>query len=113
MDATTLTTDEGWLEVTGLNTETTRFPARGRMGGEGIIVFRTKDGFRGTERACPHMKATMLQAELTADDTMVRCTLHVFTFRLSDGKGVNCPGFRLKLFEIKQAGTALYGRALR
>ena len=45
-----------------------------------------------------------------ANDTMVRCYLHVFTFKLSDGKGVNCPGFRLKLFEIRQAEDALYGR---
>ena len=49
----------------------------------------------------------MMNAQLTADDTMVRCPLHVFTFRLSDGKGVNCPGFRLKVYEIKEENGAL------
>jgi nitrite reductase/ring-hydroxylating ferredoxin subunit len=57
------------------------------------------------------MQATMLQAVLTAEDTMVRCHLHVFTFRLSDGKGVNCPGYRVKVYEIKEEGGVLYGRA--
>jgi hypothetical protein len=36
--------------------------------------------------------------------------MHVFTFRLSDGKGVNCPGFHLTLFEIKHEPDGLYGR---
>ena len=52
----------------------------------------------------------MMNAELTANDTMVRCPLHVFTFKLSDGKGVNCPGFRVKVYEIKEENGALYGR---
>ena len=72
---------------------------------------RTKSGFRGVQRSCPHMQATMMNAELTANDTMVRCPLHVFTFKLSDGKGVNCPGFRLKVYEIKEENGVLYGRS--
>jgi nitrite reductase/ring-hydroxylating ferredoxin subunit len=101
---------DGWLPLAGLDPETATFPSRVRLGSEGIVVFRTKTGFRGTDRVCPHMKASMLNAEVTADGTMVRCMLHVFTFRLSDGKGVNCPGFKLRLFEIKQVGARLYGR---
>jgi nitrite reductase/ring-hydroxylating ferredoxin subunit len=58
------------------------------------------------------MQATLMNAELTANDTMVRCPLHVFTFRLSDGKGVNCPGFRIKIYEVKEENGALYGRSV-
>ena len=32
------------------------------------------------------------------------------TFKLSDGKGVNCPGFKVKVYEIKEENGALYGR---
>jgi len=53
----------------------------------------------------------MMNAELVANDTMVRCPLHVFTFKLSDGKGVNCPGFRLKVYEIKEENGVLFGRS--
>ena len=41
---------------------------------------------------------------------MVRCPLHVFTFKLSDGKGVNCPGFKLTVYEIKEEDGKFFGR---
>jgi nitrite reductase/ring-hydroxylating ferredoxin subunit len=103
---------EDWQELTGLKPDAERFPVRARVGGEGIVVFRVGDGFRGVERACPHMRATMMEAELTSNDSMLRCPLHVFTFRLSDGKGVNCPGFRLRMFEIRQEGEHFLARAM-
>ena len=98
-----------WQRLEGLEPDGV-YPARARIDGEGIVVLRTKSGFRGVQRSCPHMQATMMNAELTANETMVRCPLHVFTFKLSDGKGVNCPGFRIKIYEIKQEGGALFGR---
>jgi len=103
-------TEQAWHLLAGLHPEDTKFPARATLEGEGIIVFRTKNGFRGVERTCPHMKSTLINAEIVANDTMLRCPMHVFTFRLSDGKGVNCPGFHLTVFEIKQEQDALYGR---
>lgn len=101
--------DADWTVLEG-PTPTGKFPARGRMGDETIVVFRTKHGYRGTSKSCPHMLATMLMAELAADETMVRCPLHVFTFRLSDGKGVNCPGFRVDVYEVKETDDRLLAR---
>ena len=98
--------------MAGLRPESTNFPARANLEGEGIVILRTKTGFRGVQRSCPHMQATMMNAELTANDTMVRCPLHVFTFKLSDGKGVNCPGFRIKVYEIKEENGVLFGRSV-
>ena len=103
--------DRPWQVLTGLRLEGAKYPARASLGGEGIVILRTKSGLRGVQRSCPHMQGTMMNAELIANDTMVRCPLHVFTFRLSDGKGVNCPGFRIKIYEIKEENGALYGRS--
>ncbi len=103
-------TVEAWQPLNVLNVEATNFPARAQINGEGIVIFRTQTGYRGVQRSCPHMQATMMNAELTANDKMIRCPLHVFTFRLSDGKGINCPGFRISVFEIKEEDGALYGR---
>jgi nitrite reductase/ring-hydroxylating ferredoxin subunit len=107
-----MTEERSWELLAGLDPQGTKYPARARLGGESIVILRTKSGFRGVQRSCPHMQATLMNAELTANDTMVRCPLHVFTFRLSDGKGVNCPGFRIKVYEVKEENGALYGRGV-
>jgi nitrite reductase/ring-hydroxylating ferredoxin subunit len=103
-------TERPWQALAGLRADNTKFPARASLDGEGIVVFRSKAGLRGVQRSCPHMQATMMNAELTANDTMVRCPLHVFTFKLSDGKGVNCPGFKINVYEVKEENGALYSR---
>jgi nitrite reductase/ring-hydroxylating ferredoxin subunit len=103
-------TEPPWQVLTGLHPEQAKYPARATIGGEGIVVFRTNSGFRGMQRSCPHMRATMMSAELVANDTMVRCPLHIFTFKLSDGRGVNCPGHRLKIYDIKNEAGVFYGR---
>ena len=105
------TAQRSWQPLAGLHPEATKFPAPTRVAGEGIIIFRTKTGFRGVQRSCPHMQATLMNAELVADDTMIRCFQHAFTFRMSDGKGVNCPGFRVRVYEVKEESGVLYGRA--
>ena len=107
----TLQTERSWQELKGLRADNAKYPARASIAGEGIVIFRTKSGFRGVQRACPHMQATMMNAELTANDTMVRCPLHVFTFKLSDGKGVNCPGFKVTVYEVKEEDGKFFGRA--
>ena len=105
-------TERPWQVLAGLRPDNTKFPARANLEGEGIVILRTKAGFRGVQRSCPHLQGTMMNAELIANDTMVRCPLHVFTFKLSDGKGVNCPGFRLKVYEIKEENGVLFGRSV-
>ena len=106
------TTERPWQVLEGLRRDATNYPARARLAGEGIVVLRTKTGLRGVQRACPHLQGTMMNAELVANDTMLRCPLHVFTFKLSDGKGVNCPGFRIKVYEIKEENGRFYGRSV-
>jgi nitrite reductase/ring-hydroxylating ferredoxin subunit len=31
-------------------------------------------------------------------------------FRLSDGRAVNCPGYRLRVYDVKQENGALFAR---
>jgi nitrite reductase/ring-hydroxylating ferredoxin subunit len=41
---------------------------------------------------------------------MIRCRWHNYVFRLNDGKAVNCPGFKLKVFEVKREEKVLLAR---
>jgi nitrite reductase/ring-hydroxylating ferredoxin subunit len=103
-------TERPWQPLSGLRAGNAKYPARASIEGEGIVIFKTRTGYRGVQRSCPHMHATMLNAELTGNETMVRCPLHVFTFRLSDGKGVNCPGFKVDVYEIREEEGQFFGR---
>jgi nitrite reductase/ring-hydroxylating ferredoxin subunit len=108
-DVDALTNDE-WQKLDGFDPETAKFPLRARVGGEGILIFRTRDGLRGVQRSCPHLRASLMDADLVSNDTMLRCRNHAFTFRLSDGQGVNCPGFSIKVYDVKREAGALYAR---
>jgi nitrite reductase/ring-hydroxylating ferredoxin subunit len=99
-----------WQKLDGLDPASGNFPARARVEGESILIFRTGTGFRGVQRACPHMNSTLIDADLVANATMIRCRQHAYTFRLADGRGVNCPGFSVRVFEVKDEGGTLYAR---
>ncbi len=105
--------ESAWQKLEGLDPVAGKFPARARVDGEGILIFKTGTGFRGVQRSCPHLNATLMDAELVGSDTMIRCQQHVFTFRLSDGRGVNCPGFSVRVFEVKNDDGVLYARRVR
>jgi nitrite reductase/ring-hydroxylating ferredoxin subunit len=108
-----MTMDDGhWQKLEGLDADSATFPARAKVNDEGILIFRTKDGFRGVERTCPHLQASLIDAMIVGNGTMLRCAKHNYTFRLSDGKGVNCPGHRLRLFEVRAEGQDLLARAV-
>ena len=39
---------------------------------------------------------------------MIRCSWHNYVFRLADGKGINYPGHKLRIFDVKLENGALY-----
>lgn len=102
---------EGWHKLEKFDPNEAVSPARARLDGEWILVFRTKHGLRGVERACPHLKASLQDAILMAGETVLRCKQHNFTFKLSDGSGVSPRHTQLRVFEIQVVDGVAYGRA--
>jgi nitrite reductase/ring-hydroxylating ferredoxin subunit len=99
-----------WQALADIDPGTAEFPARARCGDDVILVFRVGAGFRGVERSCPHQKRPLNDAILQGGDKMIRCRWHSYVFRLSDGRAVNCPGYRLRVYDIKQENGALFAR---
>lgn len=112
-DASAGDADSDWQPLSGIDSDSATFPVRAKLGPEWIIVFRTAGGLRGTQRACPHQQASMLDALAMSGGTMLRCPRHNFIFRFTDGRGVNCPGFELAVYEIREDAGVLYGRRAR
>ena len=105
-------TEKSWQKLDDLDPSESDFPARATVDGEGIIIFKAMGGFRGVERRCPHLQSSLADGILMGNGTMLRCSRHNYTFKLIDGKGVNCPGYRLRIFEVKQEGNNLFARPL-
>jgi nitrite reductase/ring-hydroxylating ferredoxin subunit len=99
-----------WHALADIDLGAAEFPLRARCGDEVILVFRVGGGFRGVERACPHQKRPLNDAILQGGDKMIRCRWHSYVFRLSDGKAVNCPGFKLRVYDVKQENDVLWAR---
>jgi nitrite reductase/ring-hydroxylating ferredoxin subunit len=101
-----------WQVLEGVDPDTADFPALSRVGEDRILVLKIGDGFRGVERSCPHQQRSLHDAFLQGGNTMIRCRWHNYVFRLSDGKAVNCPGYKLKVFEVKRDNNMLLARAV-
>ncbi len=102
--------EEGWHQLEKFDVGATISPSRARLNGEWILIFQAKNGPRGVERACPHLKASLQDAVLMAGGTVLRCTLHNFTFKLADGRGVSPMGTQLRVFDIQVVDGVAYGR---
>ena len=103
--------EEGdWQPVDALDPGTSEFPARAKYAEEGIVIFRNGQGFFGVQRSCPHQGGNMLAAVLQGNGSLIRCTRHNYVFRTANGNPVNCPGFRLKVFEVKEEAGRLLVR---
>jgi nitrite reductase/ring-hydroxylating ferredoxin subunit len=102
--------ESDWDVLEGIDPKTAQFPTRAKVGDEGIVIFRTERGFFGTQRTCPHQQASLTLAILQANGTMIRCSRHHYTFRTADGRPVNCPGFRLRIYEVKEEDGRLLVR---
>ena len=104
--------DAQWQELAGLDPATAEFPAQARFGDDRILVLRVGEGFRGVERSCPHQQKSLHDAFLQGGGRMIRCRWHNYVFRLADGKGVNCPGYTLRVFDVKLENGVLLARAV-
>ena len=99
-----------WQLLADVDPNSAEFPLRARCGDNAILVLRLRTGFRGIERSCPHQKRPLNDAILQGGDKLLRCRWHSYVFRLSDGKAVNCPGYRLRVYDVKEENGALFAR---
>ena len=101
---------EDWSPIDGVDPEGEGFPVRAEHEGDKIVVFRVGDGFRAVQRYCPHQNTDFSRGLIVGDGAMLRCGLHAYTFKLADGNGVNCPGYRIAVYEVIRDGARLVGR---
>ena len=75
--------------------------------GRRIAVFRTPEGWRAVEGACPHQSGPL--ADGIVADRCVTCPLHGWRFDLDTGEAVNADA-SVKVFEVVEDAGALWLR---
>jgi nitrite reductase/ring-hydroxylating ferredoxin subunit len=90
--------------------ESLGLPIRAQLADEPILIFATAAGLRGVQSRCPHADYSLAHSEVIADGERLRCNFHNFIFHLSDGRGANCPNYRLGVFDIKEEAGTLFAR---
>lgn len=78
--------------------ETAEFPVTMKIGNTDVVIFRVAGRLRAIQRWCPHQDADLADGRLMGD--MIKCSLHGFIFRFTDGRGLNCPGINAEVFEV-------------
>jgi len=101
-----------WRHIEGIYIEEANFPVRMEFGGEKIVIFREGNDYWAVQRYCPHQHTDFSRGAIVSNGTMIRCGLHAYTFKLSDGTGVNCPGYKINVYEVQQEGAQLLGRSI-
>jgi nitrite reductase/ring-hydroxylating ferredoxin subunit len=102
--------DAGWLELAGTDPHAEAFPVSARFGEEPIWVFRTDGGYFGVQDRCPHLDRTLDTARIVGGGSMIRCGHHNYTFRLSNGAGVNFPTTSIAVYDVKEEDGKLFAR---
>jgi nitrite reductase/ring-hydroxylating ferredoxin subunit len=86
------------------------FPVQAYCGGTPIWVFRIGEGFRGVQDTCPHVERSLGTARIVGDGKMLRCSFHNYTFKLENGAGVNCPGYRIAVYDVYEREGSLFAQ---
>lgn len=101
---------DDWQELPGIDPAAVTAPTPVTIAGEEALLLKTPTGFRGVPRMCPHQDKPLSNSKIVADGKMIRCLFHGYTFKLEDGKGVNCPGFSIAVYEVREESGTLFAR---
>lgn len=101
---------DDWHELAGIDPATVTAPTPITVAGEEALLVKTPAGFRGVPRVCPHQDKPLSHSKIVGDGKMIRCLFHGYTFKLDDGKGVNCPGFSIQIYDVQQVDGRLFAR---
>jgi len=103
---------ESWTALEGIDLANAVFPVSATVDGKNIWIFRLNDGYRGVQEHCPHQKVSLGNAKLISNETMIRCALHGYTFRLKDGSPFNCRSAPIEVYEVRSENNVLLVRPI-
>jgi nitrite reductase/ring-hydroxylating ferredoxin subunit len=90
---------EGWIPVLDLDVAALEAPRAVTVEGVELVVLRQGDRYVAMDRWCPHSYADLAQGRVLGK--ALKCPLHGFMYSVDTGRGVNCPGFAVQVYEVR------------
>ncbi|MGE0630108.1 MAG: Rieske (2Fe-2S) protein [Hyphomicrobiaceae bacterium] len=103
-------TETGWKKLAAAVPDGDQGPVAASVDGEPILLFKVGEGWRGVQRECPHQRGTLTTANVVGNGSMIRCAFHAYTFKLSNGTGVNCRGYAISVYDVEVRNNEFFVR---
>jgi nitrite reductase/ring-hydroxylating ferredoxin subunit len=100
-----------WLPVLDLGTTGLDAPRAVEVEGVELVVLRQGDRYVAMDRWCPHSDGDLAKGRVLGK--ALKCPLHGFMYSVDTGRGVNCPGFAVRVHEVRVDGGVLSVRLKR
>ena len=95
-----MTTDNfEWDEVADSNVTSTNEFRVVNVNGQDLLIIRRGDRYIAMDRWCPHQQADLAEGRIVGN--ALKCPLHGFMFSLVHGRGLNCPGFDVRMHDVE------------
>lgn len=74
--------------------------------GRDVLILRCSGIVYAIQRRCPHEGAPLERGNVW--NKMIRCGQHGFTFDLETGEGLNCPGYKIERYTVKEEDGKMF-----
>lgn len=91
--------DSTWVTVLDLAESPLDQPQPVNVHGEDLIIFRHGERYVSMDRWCPHQNGDLAGGQIVG--RALKCPLHGFMFSVDAGRGLNCPGFKLRVHDVQ------------
>jgi nitrite reductase/ring-hydroxylating ferredoxin subunit len=100
-----------WVPVLDLGATPLDAPRPVEVEGVELVLLRQGDRYVAMDRWCPHSDGDLAKGRLLGK--ALKCPLHGFMYSVDTGRGVNCPGFAVRVHEVRVDGDVLSVRLER
>jgi nitrite reductase/ring-hydroxylating ferredoxin subunit len=76
--------------------------------GSEVLVLTAAGVLYAIQRKCPHEAAPLERGQVW--NKMIRCGQHAFTFDLETGEGLNCPGYSIERYAVREEDGKIFLR---
>jgi nitrite reductase/ring-hydroxylating ferredoxin subunit len=103
--------EAAWMTVLDLDATLLDGPRAVEIEGVELVVLRQGDRYVAMDRWCPHSDGDLAKGRVLGK--ALKCPLHGFMYSVDTGRGMNCPGFAVRVHEVRVDGGVLSVRLNR